>query len=75
MISSLEMGDTTRGLFRCILAGFHVLAAYFALQQMPLSVQKMILSLRPVFTIIFERVFLKVPVGVVEVTWEVSHRK
>ena len=52
---------------RCILAGFHVLAAYFALQQMPLSVQKMILSLKPVFTIIFERIFLKVPIGVVEV--------
>jgi len=52
---------------RCILAGFHVLAAYFALQQMPLSVQKMILSLKPVFTIIFERIFLKVPIGVVEI--------
>ena len=54
-------------LFRCILAGFHVLAAYWALKQMPLSVQKMILSLKPVFTIIFERIFLKVPIGVVEV--------
>ena len=43
------------------------MAAYFALQQMPLSVQKMILSLKPVFTIIFERIFLKVPIGVVEV--------
>ena len=54
-------------IIRCILAGFHVLAAYFALQQMPLSVRVMILSLKPVFTIIFERIFLKVPVGVIEV--------
>lgn len=58
-----------RGLqvLRCVLAGFHVLAAYFALQQMPLSVRVMILSLKPVFTIIFERIFLKVPVGVIEI--------
>ena len=30
--------------------------------------QKMILSLKPVFTMVFERIFLKVPIGVVEVT-------
>ena len=54
-------------IIRCILGGFHVLAAYFALQQMPLSVRVMILSLKPVFTIIFERIFLKVPIGFIEV--------
>ena len=61
-------------LFRCVLAGLHVLATFFALQQMPLSVQKMILSLKPVFTMLFERIFLKVSIGVVEVTQTESSR-
>lgn len=65
--SGLSIKERGLQVLRCILAGFHVLAAYFALQQMPLSVQKMILSLKPVFTIIFERIFLKVPIGVVEI--------
>lgn len=65
--SGLTIKERGLQVMRCILAGFHVLAAYFALQQMPLSVQKMILSLKPVFTIIFERIFLKVPIGVVEI--------
>jgi drug/metabolite transporter (DMT)-like permease len=34
---------------------FQVVASYFALQQMPLGIQKMILSSKPVFTILFAR--------------------
>ena len=52
---------------RCIISCIHCLAAYFAIQQMPLSVQKMILSARPIFTVFFARIFLKEAFGVFEV--------
>ena len=51
---------------RCVIGCLHVSISYFALQQMPLSVQKIILSTRPVFTIIFARIFLKESCGLVE---------
>ena len=34
-------------------------ATYYAIQEMPLGVSKMILSSKPVFTILFARLFLK----------------
>ena len=34
---------------------------------MPLSVEKMIVSARPIFTILFARIFLKEAFGIVEV--------
>ena len=43
---------------RGVIACLQVMASYFALKQMPLGVQKMILSTRPVFTIIFAIVTL-----------------
>ena len=51
---------------RGVIACLQVMASYFALKQMPLGVQKMILSTRPVFTIIFARFFLKESCGLVE---------
>ena len=44
------------------------MAAYFALQQMPLSVQKLIISARPIFTVILARIFLKEPFGKIDVS-------
>ena len=40
-----------------------MIASYFALQQMPLGIAKMILSSKPVFTLLFARLFLKERVG------------
>ena len=34
------------------------MATFYAIQQMPLGVSKMILSSRPIFTLIFGRIFL-----------------
>jgi drug/metabolite transporter (DMT)-like permease len=45
--------------FRSIIGLLQVIANFYALQQMPLGVVKMIISTKPVFTIIFARVFLK----------------
>ena len=53
---------------RCLISGVHVMAAYFALQQMPLSVQKLIISARPIFTVILARIFLKEPFGKIDVS-------
>ena len=45
------------------------MAAYFAIQQMPLSVEKMIVSARPIFTLFFARIFLKEAFGIFEVKY------
>jgi len=45
--------------FRSIIGLLQVMANFYALQQMPIGVVKMIISTKPVFTIIFARVFLK----------------
>ena len=50
-----------RGVIACV----NVLACYYALLQMPLAIQRMILSTRPVFTLIFARIFLKESCGLV----------
>ena len=52
---------------RCMISGAQVLAAYFALQQMPISVQKIIISARPIFTVVLARLFLKEPFGKLDV--------
>jgi len=44
---------------RCLIGCVQVSAGYFALQQMPVGIQKMISSCKPVFTIVFARLFLK----------------
>jgi len=45
-------------LIRCVFACLQGLANYYALQQMPLAVAKMIISTKPLFTAIFARIFL-----------------
>ena len=58
---------------RCIISGVQVLAAYFALQQMPISVQKIIISARPIFTVILARLFLKEAFGKLDVRAASAH--
>jgi len=65
--SGLSRKDRALQVVRCLISGVHVMAAYFALQQMPLSVQKLIISARPIFTVILARVFLKEPFGKIDV--------
>jgi len=48
---------------------FNFIAAYFAIQQMPLSVVKTIMSARPIITVILARIFLKEKFGLKEVTF------
>ena len=54
--------------YRCFLTLANTVGSYFALQQMPISIQKMILSSSPIFTVVFARIFLKEHFGIIEVT-------
>ena len=66
-MKGLKFQDLKKSFFRGIISCGHGLAAYFAIQQMPLSVEKMIVSARPIFTILFARIFLKEAFGIFEV--------
>ena len=55
-------------IIRCLFKKLNFIAAYFAIQQMPLSVVKTIMSARPIITVILARIFLKENFGLKEVT-------
>jgi len=57
--SSQTFQDRFLLVFRSIIGLLQVMANFYALHQMPLGVVKMIISTKPVFTIIFARIFLK----------------
>ena len=57
--TNLSLQDRLLLVIRSIIGLLQVMANFYALQQMPLGVVKMIISTKPVFTIIFARIFLK----------------
>jgi len=56
--TSQTLKDRLLLVFRSIIGLMQVMANFYALQQMPLGVVKMIISTKPVFTLLFARVFL-----------------
>ena len=57
--TNLSLQDRLLLVFRSVIGLLQVMANFFALHQMPVGVVKMIISTKPVFTIIFARIFLK----------------
>ena len=56
--SSLSLQDRLLLVFRSVIGLLQVMANFYALQEMPLGIVKMIISTKPVFTIVFARIFL-----------------
>ena len=57
--TKLSLQDRLLLVFRSVIGFLQVMANFFALHQMPVGIVKMIISTKPVFTIIFARIFLK----------------
>ena len=57
--TNLSVQDRLLLVFRSVIGLLQVMANFFALQQMPIGFVKIIMSTKPVFTIIFARIFLK----------------